>query len=187
MGRRHFLKSASALSVLSAADLAPWRSLGAVVREVEDFVHGPAVKDHPLRQLSPHVWMTFSPDGFPTPENQGMMCNISFVNTAMGLVVVDSGASVQIGEMAIRQIRRAFDKLVIAIINTHYHGDHWLGNHAYLEAYGDALSLYAGNDQGGARRTGQYVAYADGALDEPGHPRHAGSAAKATPGRPGRT
>jgi hypothetical protein len=75
-------------------------------REVDDFVRGPAVKDHPLRQVSKHVWMIFSPDGFPTPENQGMMCNITFVNTAKGLVVVDSGASVQIGEMAIRQAKR---------------------------------------------------------------------------------
>jgi glyoxylase-like metal-dependent hydrolase (beta-lactamase superfamily II) len=72
-----------------------------------------------------------------------MMCNISFVDTARGLVVVDSGASVQIGEMAIRQIRKAFNKPVIAIINTHYHGDHWLGNHAYVEAYGKDLPLYA--------------------------------------------
>jgi hypothetical protein len=88
-------------------------------REVEDFVRGPRVKDHPLRQVSKHVWMIFSPDGFPTPENQGMMCNITFINTAKGLVVVDSGASVQIGEMAIRRVQKAFNKRVVAVINTH--------------------------------------------------------------------
>jgi glyoxylase-like metal-dependent hydrolase (beta-lactamase superfamily II) len=103
-------------------------------------VRGPAVKDHPLRQVSKHVWMIFSPDGFPTPENQGMMCNITFVDTAKGLVVVDSGASVQIGEMAIRQIRKALAKPVVAIINTHYHGDHWLGNHAFVDAFGTCRS-----------------------------------------------
>jgi glyoxylase-like metal-dependent hydrolase (beta-lactamase superfamily II) len=143
MNRRQFLHHSAALGALTAAEFAPWQSINAFAREVEDFVRGPAVKDHPLRQVSPHVWMIFSPDGFPTPENQGMMCNITFVDTARGLVVVDSGASVQIGEMAIRQIRKTFDKPVIAIINTHYHGDHWLGNHAYVEAYGDSLPLYA--------------------------------------------
>lgn len=143
MNRRQFLHHSAALGALTAAEFAPWQSIQAFAREMDDFVRGPAVKDHPLRQVSPHVWMIFSPDGFPTPENQGMMCNITFVDTAQGLVVVDSGASVQIGEMAIRQIRKTFKKPVIAIINTHYHGDHWLGNHAYVEAYGDSLPLYA--------------------------------------------
>ncbi len=143
MDRRHFLRSATAFSALSAVEFAPWQTVSAFAREVEDFVRGPVVKDHPLRQVSKHVWMIFSPDGFPTPENQGMMCNITFVNTAKGLVVVDSGASVQIGEMAIRQLKKAFKKPVIAIVNTHYHGDHWLGNHAYVEAYGQDLPRYA--------------------------------------------
>lgn len=143
MNRRRFLLHSAAFSTLSLVEFAPWQSIAAVAREVDDFVRGPAVKDHPLRQVSKHVWMIYSPDGFPTPENQGMMCNITFVDTAKGLVVIDSGASVQIGEMAIRQIRRQFRKPVVAIINTHYHGDHWLGNHAYVEAYGNSLPLYA--------------------------------------------
>ncbi len=143
MERRQFLRAATAFSALTAVEFTPWQTVSALAREVEDFVRGPAVKDHPLRQIAKHVWIIFSPDGFPTPENQGMMCNITFVDTAKGLVVVDSGASVQIGEMAIRQIKNAFNKPVVAIINTHYHGDHWLGNHAYVEAYGDSLPRYA--------------------------------------------
>lgn len=142
MDRRRFLRSAAAAATLGAVEFAPWHGMGALARELEDFVRGPAVKDHPLRQVSKHVWMIFSPDGFPTPENQGMMCNITFVDTARGLVVVDSGASVQIGEMAIRQIRRQFNKPVIAIVNTHYHGDHWLGNDAFAAAYPN-LPIYA--------------------------------------------
>ena len=143
MNRRRFLHSATALATLTLAEFTPWQQVGAFAKELDDFVRGPAVKDHPLRQLSRHVWMIYSPDGFPTPENQGMMCNITFVETRKGLVVVDSGASVQIGEMAIRQARKAFKKPVIAIINTHYHGDHWLGNQAYVEAYGNSLPIYA--------------------------------------------
>ena len=71
-----------------------------------------------------------------------MMCNITFVDTAKGLVVVDSGASVQIGEMAIRQIRKQFKKPVIAVINSHFHGDHWLGNDAFATAY-KGIPIYA--------------------------------------------
>ncbi len=143
MERRSFIRAATALTGLLAAEFAPWQGIGALAREVDDFVRGPAVRDHPLRQLSPHVWMIFSPDGFPTPENQGMMCNLTFVDTAKGLVVIDSGASVQIGEMAIRQLGRQWKKPVVAVINTHYHGDHWLGNQAFIEAYGNDLPIYA--------------------------------------------
>lgn len=137
MNRRHFLRSCAALSALGAAEFAPWQAVGALAGELDNFVRGPAVKDHPLRQLSKHVWMIHSPDGFPTPENQGMMCNLSFIDTPKGLVAVDTGASVQIGEMAIRQLKKTFRKPVVAIINTHYHGDHFLGNQAFVEAYGD--------------------------------------------------
>ena len=143
MDRRRFFKAGAALSGLLAIEFAPWHSIAAVAREVDDFVRGPALRDHPLRQVSPHVWMIHSPDGFPTPENQGMMCNLTFIDTAQGLVVVDSGASVQIGEMAIRQIKKQWQKPVVAIINTHYHGDHWLGNHAFVDAYGAELPIYA--------------------------------------------
>ncbi len=143
MNRRNFLRGSTALTALVAAECAPWQSINAFARELDEFVRGPVVKDHPLRQVSKHVWMIFSPDGFPSPENQGMMCNITFVNTAKGIVVVDSGGSVQIGEMSIRQIKKTLKKPVIAVINTHYHGDHWLGNHAYVEAYGKGLPLYA--------------------------------------------
>lgn len=145
MKRRHFLRQTTALCTLGALEFTPWQTLGAFAKEVEDFVRGPRIKDHPLEQVSRHVWMIHSPDGFPTPENQGMMCNITLVNTRKGLVVVDSGASVQIGEMTLRQIRKhkELNKPVIAIINTHYHGDHWLGNHAYREAFGNSLPIYA--------------------------------------------
>ena len=142
MKRRQFFRTTASFLALTAAEFAPWQAMSAFAREVEDFVRGPAVKDHPLRQISKHVWIIFSPDGFPTPENQGMMCNITFVNTAKGLVVVDSGASVQIGEMAIRQAKKTFNKPVVAIVNTHYHGDHWLGNDAFAAAF-KGVPIYA--------------------------------------------
>ncbi len=137
MNRRHFLRSLAAAGLVGAAEFTPWHTVGAFAQDLDNFVRGPAVKDHPLRQLSKHVWMIFSPDGFPTPENQGMMCNLTFVDTPKGLVAVDTGASVQIGEMAIRQLKKTLKKPVVAIINTHYHGDHFLGNQAFVEAYGD--------------------------------------------------
>jgi glyoxylase-like metal-dependent hydrolase (beta-lactamase superfamily II) len=143
MKRRDFLRSVAAISALGAVEFAPWQAMSALASEMDDFVRGPAIKDYPLRQISKHVAIIFTPHGFPTPDNQGMMSNITFINTSKGVVVIDTGASVQIGEMAIRQLEKNFRKPVVAVINTHYHGDHWLGNHAYVERFGDSLPMYA--------------------------------------------
>jgi glyoxylase-like metal-dependent hydrolase (beta-lactamase superfamily II) len=63
------------------------------------------------------------------------MNNPAFVITKTGVVVIDPGSSVQTGEMVLRQIRKATRLPVVAVLNTHAHGDHWLGNHALREAY----------------------------------------------------
>jgi glyoxylase-like metal-dependent hydrolase (beta-lactamase superfamily II) len=94
-------------------------------------------------QLSAHVWVIPAADGFPTPENKGMMSNVTFVNTSAGVIILDSGSSLQIGEMAIRMIRRVTSKSVIAVFNSHFHGDHWLGNHAFAKHFGAQLPIYA--------------------------------------------
>jgi len=104
---------------------------------------GPPVADRKLEQVSPHVFMIAAPDGFPTPENQGFMSNITFVVGRKGVVVVDSGASVQIAEMAVRQLRALTPIPVVGVVNTHYHGDHWLGNQGFVDAFGKDLPLYA--------------------------------------------
>jgi glyoxylase-like metal-dependent hydrolase (beta-lactamase superfamily II) len=109
---------------------------------VDDFLRGPPVADIKPKQISKRVWLIYSPDSFPTPENRGMMCNITFVITEKGVVILDSGGSVQIGEMALRMIKTVTDKPLVAVFNSHYHGDHWLGNHAYAAAY-PSLPIYS--------------------------------------------
>ena len=120
-----------------------WQALADTAVEIDSFIKGPPVKDQPIKQISDHVFMIQAPDGFPTPENQGLMSNVTFVIGQQGVIIVDSGASVQIGEMAIRQLRTATRQPVVGVVNTHYHGDHWLGNQAFVEAYGHDLPLYA--------------------------------------------
>lgn len=141
--RRACLRGAIGLSALASVEMAPWQSIGNFARAAEEFLKGPPIKDYPLKQLAPRVWMIWTPDGFPTPENQGMMANITFAISREGVIVIDSGASLQIGEMAIRRLKTVTDKPVIAIINSHYHGDHWLGNHAFVNAFGKDLPIYA--------------------------------------------
>lgn len=145
MNRRHFL-SKTIRPVLAASIGTSVASLFPQVRglasQADDFLRGPAVKDIKPLQLSKRVWLIYSPDSFPTPENQGMMCNVTFVVTQKGVVVLDSGGSVQIGEMVLRMIKTVTEKPVVAVFNSHYHGDHWLGNHAYAEAH-PGLPIYS--------------------------------------------
>lgn len=126
-----------------AAGVAVWPQVAPLAQQAQDFVVGPPVPDIAPTQLSPRVWYILSPDGFPTPENRGMMANIAFAVTSAGVVVLDSGSSLQIGQMAIRMIRRVTDKPVVAIFNSHYHGDHWLGNDAFVRAFGRDLPIYS--------------------------------------------
>jgi glyoxylase-like metal-dependent hydrolase (beta-lactamase superfamily II) len=120
-----------------------WPEARLLAQQASDFIEGPPVADIAPRQLSPHVWMIDAPDGFPTPENRGMMSNVIFVVTRAGVVVLDSGSSLQIGQMAIRMIRTVTPLPVVAVFNSHYHGDHWLGNHAFAQAFGEQLPIHA--------------------------------------------
>jgi glyoxylase-like metal-dependent hydrolase (beta-lactamase superfamily II) len=128
---------------LGAAGLALWPEAKSLADQVSDFIEGGPVPDIAPRQLSKHVWTIFATDGFPTPENHGMMSNVTFVVTSAGVVILDSGSSLQIGQMAIRMIKKVAPLPVIAVFNTHVHGDHWLGNHAFVQAYGENLPIYA--------------------------------------------
>ncbi|MDD2924740.1 MBL fold metallo-hydrolase [Rhodoferax sp.] len=138
--RRAFLGTGLAAGAMG---LAAWPEAQLLAQQMVDFVEGGPMPDIAPVQLSQHVWTIYATDGFPTPENRGMMSNVSFVVTSAGVVILDSGSSVQIGRMAIRMIKKITSQPVVAVFNTHYHGDHWLGNHAFVEAYGEQLPIYA--------------------------------------------
>ena len=138
MKRRHFL---AGTATVGAATL--WPEARLLAQQAHDFIVGPPMYDIAPQQISKHVWIIFAPDGFPTPENRGMMSNVTFVVTSAGVVILDSGSSLQIGEMAIRMIRKVTSKPVVAVFNSHFHGDHWLGNHAFVKTYGQKLPIYA--------------------------------------------
>ena len=114
-----------------------------MAQQASQFVMGPPMPDIAPVQVSPRVWVVPAADGFPTPANQGMMSNVTFVVTSAGVVILDSGSSLQIGQMVIRMIRRITPLPVVAVFNSHHHGDHWLGNHAFVQAFGENLPIYS--------------------------------------------
>lgn len=70
------------------------------------------------------------------------MNNPGFVLPLASVVVIDPGSSVQIGRRLLHGIRNITDKPVVAVFNTHVHGDHWLGNQAIRESHPHAR-IYA--------------------------------------------
>ncbi|MET0066616.1 MAG: MBL fold metallo-hydrolase [Candidatus Thiodiazotropha sp.] len=99
---------------------------------------GPAIPDYPAVEVAEGVFVIHGPLGVPSVENQGFMNNPAFIIGRDGVVVIDPGSSVQTGEMVLRQLRGKTDLPVVAVFNTHIHGDHWLANQAIHEAYPEA-------------------------------------------------
>lgn len=103
----------------------------------------PALRtDYPLAKITERVYVVHGPLTFPNKDNQGFINNPGFVVTNGGVVVVDPGSSVQAGEMVLKKIRSITAEPVIAVFNTHIHGDHWLANGAIRKAYPRAV-IYA--------------------------------------------
>ncbi|MGB5669273.1 MAG: MBL fold metallo-hydrolase [Sedimenticolaceae bacterium] len=98
---------------------------------------GPLRGDWEPEQIAPGVYVIHGPTELPSPSNQGFMNNPAFVVTDEGVVVVDPGSSVQVGEMVLARIEKVTDKPILAVFNTHIHGDHWLGNQAIRAKYPD--------------------------------------------------
>ncbi len=140
MNRRELLKNALGLSAsVGLVGMSALRPLYAS-DDLGEF-RGPDVPDIDAIKVSDRCYMIPAMGPHPTPDNFGMFSNPGFIVTADGVVVVDTGSSVQIGEMILRQIKKVTDKPVVKVFNTHFHGDHWLGNHAFVSANPDVEIL----------------------------------------------
>ncbi|MGB5466961.1 MAG: MBL fold metallo-hydrolase [Sedimenticolaceae bacterium] len=100
-------------------------------------------------EVAPGVYVIHGPTELPSPSNQGFMNNPAFVVSGEGVVVIDPGSSVQVGEMLLAHIEKVTDKPILAVFNSHIHGDHWLGNQAIRARYPE-VPIY-GHDRVGPR------------------------------------
>jgi len=99
-------------------------------KQVDDF---PYVFD----QISENGWVMHGPRELPNPENKGFMNNPGIIKTSVGLVIIDPGSTVQVGENVLNKIKLVSDQDIVAVFNTHVHGDHWLANQSIKAAYPD--------------------------------------------------
>lgn len=95
--------------------------------------------DYPLTPITEHVQVIYGPLDLPNAHNQGFRNNVVIVQTSAGVVVFDPGGSASAGEMVVRKIKTLTNQPVVAVFDSHAHGDHWLGNEAIKVNYPNAV------------------------------------------------
>lgn len=101
-----------------------------------------SIEQHSLDSVSEHIYVVHGTQELPSPETRGFMNNPAAILTSNGVIIIDPGSSAEIGKNLLKKVCEVSDKPVIAIFNTHIHGDHWLGNHGIREIYPE-VPIYA--------------------------------------------
>lgn len=86
-------------------------------------------------EVASSVYALIGPTGARTVQNDALNCNIGFVITKQGVVLIDSGASRLGAERIARAVRMVTDQPIRWVINTGSQDHRWLGN-GYFAAQG---------------------------------------------------
>ncbi|MBW3568209.1 MAG: MBL fold metallo-hydrolase [Proteobacteria bacterium] len=98
---------------------------------------------HELREIREDVYVAFRPDINRVPVSG----NITLIINRDDVVVIDSGVNPAAAENVIALLREKTSKPVTAVINTHWHDDHHLGNSAWKLHWPDAEIIAHQNTQ----------------------------------------
>lgn len=85
-------------------------------------------------KLNERVYALLGPIGLPSKENSGYQVNSTLVLGDKGAILVDTGATDAVGALLAKTVAGITPKPVTHVINTHHHGDHYLGNTAFKNA-----------------------------------------------------
>jgi len=82
-------------------------------------------------RINDRVYVLLGPIQHANRLNQGYMINSTVIVGDDGVILVDSGGTAEVGRHIASAVRRITDKRVTHVVNTHHHGDHYLGNVAF--------------------------------------------------------
>jgi glyoxylase-like metal-dependent hydrolase (beta-lactamase superfamily II) len=88
------------------------------------------------------VYVIHGPLQLPDEYNRGFRNNIVLVVTSAGVVVFDPGGSAWAGKQVAAAAKAVSAAPIVAIFNSHAHGDHWLGNEGIRGLY-PGVEIYA--------------------------------------------
>lgn len=92
---------------------------------------GNALPEPKIEKINDRVYALLGPVSIPNKQNRGYMVNSTIIIGNQGVILIDTGFTDEIGRHIKNAIRGITDKPVTHIINTHFHGDHILGNSAF--------------------------------------------------------
>lgn len=98
--------------------------------------------DFKFEKLNSNVYVMHGPLLEPSKENEGFMNNPAIIESKNGLIIVDPGGNYNVGKKIVAEIEKVSKKPIIAIFNTHKHGDHWFANKNIQEKYPN-VPIYA--------------------------------------------
>lgn len=119
----------------------------------KDFFTPKSVSEIKAIEVAKSVYVLHGINQNPTPENQGFIANLGFVVNDTGVIVIESGGSRKHGNLLIKEIEKVTSLPVVAVFNTHVHGDHWLGNNAVQKHY-PKVKFYASKNTVEATQSG---------------------------------
>lgn len=102
----------------------------------------PGLGDFKFEALAQDVYVMHGPLEEPNVANQGFMNNPAIIVSSNGVIMIDPGSTLGVGEQVLAEMAKITDKPLLAVFNTHIHGDHWLANHAVSQKFPQA-KIYA--------------------------------------------
>ena len=82
-------------------------------------------------KINDRVFVLLGPVQHANRVNQGYMINATAIVGEDGVILIDSGGSHEVGRHIAGAVARITAKPVTHVVNTHHHGDHYLGNTAF--------------------------------------------------------
>jgi glyoxylase-like metal-dependent hydrolase (beta-lactamase superfamily II) len=98
--------------------------------------------DFKFEKANDNVYVMHGPMMEPSKENEGFMNNPAVIESKNGLIVIDPGGNYNVGKKILAEIEKVSKKPIIAVFNTHKHGDHWFANKNIKEKYPN-VPIYA--------------------------------------------
>ncbi len=98
--------------------------------------------DYHFKKVASNVYTLFGPIDEPNQHNKAFSNNPTIVIDKLGVILIDPSGSQVAGEYVLKEMKKITKLPVIAVFNTHIHGDHWLGNQAVIKHY-PKVKIYA--------------------------------------------
>ena len=95
--------------------------------------------NYTVTRITHNIQIIYGPFNLPDSKNRGFRNNVVIVSTSEGIVIIDPGGSAYAGEMVARKVKTLTQAPIVAVFNSHAHGDHWLGNEGIRRHYPNAV------------------------------------------------